>query len=153
MSDLLETPSYYGHHDTVGPEHKCSRALSELPDYFSRKPVREWSLSDFLMTNNDVVDFIDGVRRIRKFKLAHGCVRMFANAWYRYLDGPLGVLRISTAEHVAKNAIRHATLAEQALGLAQANTSNVVRMKQVLIQQSSDQLDSGYCIDMGFHSC
>jgi hypothetical protein len=83
--------------------------------------------SDFLLTHNTPDDFVDSMKIIRRLRQADG----FANAWYRYLQGPFGALRIFAAENAAKNALRQAGLAEQALGLAQTDMSRIINMKQV----------------------
>lgn len=133
MAELLDTPKYFG--DQVTLMIKSNAELKEpvIHQYFKSKRIHDWSLSDFLVSNNDISDFISSVKQIKNDKLVDGAIRAFANSWYRYLQGDAGTLRISTAQEVAMNSIRHAKLAEQACGLAQTDMSGVMKKRQVCV--------------------
>ncbi|KAG0323481.1 hypothetical protein BG000_002632 [Podila horticola] len=130
MAELLDAPKYFGNQETLMIKFDKDSEEPAGHQYFKRKRICEWSLSDFLVSNNNVSDFISNMELIRKDKRVEGAIRAFANAWYRYLEGAPGALRISTAQEAAMNSIRHAKLSEQACGVAQTDMSAVMKERQ-----------------------
>ncbi|KAF9975522.1 hypothetical protein BGZ73_000826 [Actinomortierella ambigua] len=138
MAELLDAPKYLGEQEMLEntPGAMENRGIHH---YFKSKRICDWSLSDFLVSNNDVSDFVIGVKQIRKDKGADGTVRAFALAWIKYLEGDAGALRIATAQEAAMNSIRNAKLAEQASSLAHINMSGIMKKKQT---ENSLELDA-----------
>ncbi|KAF9159847.1 hypothetical protein DFQ26_006114 [Actinomortierella ambigua] len=135
MAELLESPKYFGDQEMLANTSDAAEK-PVIHQYFKCKRICEWSLSDFLVSNNDVSDFIDGVNLIRKDKRTAGVIRVYANTWFRYLEGDAGKIRIATAQEAAMNSIRNAKLAEQACDLAQIYVSGILKKRQ-----TKDSLD------------
>ncbi|KAF9557170.1 hypothetical protein EC968_007781 [Mortierella alpina] len=109
MAELLEAPKYFGDQEI----------LENNPDATEKPDIHHY------------------FNQIRNDKRIDGAIRAFANAWFRYLEGDAGALRIATAEEAAMNSIRNAKLAEQACSLAQIDMSGIMKKRQYVKAEQS----------------
>ncbi|KAG0221402.1 hypothetical protein BGW41_006805, partial [Actinomortierella wolfii] len=128
MAELLDAPKYYGNQEMFEADVVENLAI---PHYFKHKRVCDWSLSDFLVANNDYSDFVDG-----SLSELMGLFEHLPTHGINILQGNAGALRIVTAKEAAMNFIRNAKLAEQAYGLAQTDMIEVMKKRQVKAEQA-----------------
>ncbi|KAI8361281.1 hypothetical protein B0O80DRAFT_154805 [Mortierella sp. GBAus27b] len=62
--------------------------------YFFVTPVSQWSLTSFYNTCSDHRTFMDGLDKISQWKAVDRAIRSYSYAWFSFLDGELGQLRI-----------------------------------------------------------
>jgi hypothetical protein len=67
MADLIDTPTYFGSSEMLEVVHG-----PKVDKYFETTKIKEWSLRDFLVSNNNADDFLNSIERLWKKKSVDG---------------------------------------------------------------------------------